>query len=172
MRRVLPLIISLLMVLMATTWRVSWWRPLKTSPNCPFPITSSSTYLSITFGIYQYNINPTPQTELPRPQPPHLMKVNYNTKMIILLACLLLTTHAACPAGSYTNSALDLCLVCSPGCLACCDENLCSSCDTGTSNHNKDTSSRKPQGSASPVPPTATSAPKTSPASSATTPPP
>lgn len=53
-----------------------------------------------------------------------------------MLTCLLLlalfsSVSATCEPGYYYNSGLDVCLVCPTNCLSCCDENICSQCDTG-----------------------------------------
>jgi len=41
--------------------------------------------------------------------------------MLFILICFFGFAQSACPAGYYNQTALNLCLVCPDGCLACCD---------------------------------------------------
>lgn len=52
--------------------------------------------------------------------------------MQLLLALLACAAALSCDTGEYANTYLGACLLCPTGCLQCCDENLCSSCDSGT----------------------------------------
>lgn len=45
---------------------------------------------------------------------------------------LLASVQGTCLSTQYYNSELGICLTCSSGCAACCDESLCSLCNTGT----------------------------------------
>jgi hypothetical protein len=63
--------------------------------------------------------------------------------MKVLLFCLLAAASAlVCDTGYYLNTNLQVCLVCTNGCTACCDENLCSACDIGKCQPMQDMSCR------------------------------
>lgn len=51
--------------------------------------------------------------------------------VIIVLITFVHSALSTCDSGYYYNSALEICMVCPTNCLACCDENICSQCDTG-----------------------------------------
>lgn len=79
--------------------------------------------------------------------------------MKVLLFCLLAAAHAlVCDTGYYLNTDLQVCLLCTNGCTACCDENLCSTCDIGKFHPTQDMSCRNLRDSATRVRPTASSA--------------
>lgn len=51
---------------------------------------------------------------------------------VMALAHLATFAHSACSDPTYYyNQNLGYCILCSFGCLECCDENLCSKCATG-----------------------------------------
>jgi len=52
--------------------------------------------------------------------------------LLVLSILLLAKSQLTCLSGEYYNAELNVCLVCSSGCLSCCDENLCSSCNVST----------------------------------------
>lgn len=51
---------------------------------------------------------------------------------LLIFFAFLATTNAQCEVNYFYNTHLSQCILCSNGCLACCDENLCNLCDTGT----------------------------------------